>query len=85
MSQFETVAPGIEIVNDDELEILGSPLLENGIEPFTRRKFEKINVMISRLSSLQTHYALFILKNCLAIPKLVYLLRCSPLWKFTNL
>jgi hypothetical protein len=28
--------------------------------------------------SLQSHTALFLLKNCLATPKLVYLLRCSP-------
>lgn len=85
MNQFELLAPGIRVVTDDELEILGSPILESSVEPFTRRKFQKINVLIDRLSSLQTHYALFILKNCLAIPKLVYLLRCSPLWKFTAL
>lgn len=85
VSQFELLAPGIRVVADDELEILGSPLLEAAIESFTRTKFQKINELIGRLASLQTHYAFFILKNCFAIPKLVYLLRCSPLWKFADL
>lgn len=85
VNQFENIAPGIRIVKDDELELLGSPLHESGMENFARQKFEKIFVLINRLPSLQSHYAYFILKNCLAIPKLVYLLRCTPLWKFRDL
>ncbi len=85
VNSFKIIAPGIRIVSDDELELLGSPLHENGIENFARRKFDKIFLLINRLSSLQSHYAYFILKNCLAIPKLVYLLRCTPLWKYQNL
>jgi hypothetical protein len=85
VNDFENIAPGIRIVGEEELELLGSPLLVNSMELFTRKKFDKMFVLINRLSSLQTHYAYFILKNCLAIPKLVYLLRCTPLWKFPEL
>lgn len=84
-TKFKSVTPGIRVVTDDELELLGSPLHENGMESFTRRKFEKMLVLINRLPTLQSHYAYFMLKNCLAIPKMVYLLRCTPLWKFQNL
>ncbi len=85
VNEFKRLAPGIRVVTDDELEVLGSPLMDTGIENFARRKFEKILVLINRLSSLQTHYAYFVLKNCIAIPKLTFLLRTTPLWKFPNL
>ncbi|KAF2888940.1 hypothetical protein ILUMI_17233 [Ignelater luminosus] len=38
--------------------------------------------MINRLIALPSHVAYFLLKNCFAIPKLTYLLRTSPAWKF---
>lgn len=85
VKKFEALAPGIRVVYAEELEILGAPLLESGMEDFAKRKFEKMYVLINRLTSLQHHYAYFILKNCMAIPKLVYLLRCTPLWKFPDL
>lgn len=34
VNEFETIAPGIRVVKDDELELLGSPLLENGMEDY---------------------------------------------------
>ena len=40
--------------------------------------------MFERLKILNSHTALFILRNCLAIPKLTYLIRTSPSWKFEN-
>lgn len=85
VNAFKSLAPGIRVVNEEELELLGSPLLESGIEHFAKRKFEKLHVLINRLNLLQTHYGYFILKNCLAIPKVVYLFRCTPLWKFSDL
>lgn len=85
VSDFDRVASGIKIIQDQELELLGSPLLESVMEGFARKKFQKISVLISRLSSLQMHYAYFILKNCVAIPKMIYLLRCTPPWKFQSL
>lgn len=84
-NDFELLAPGIRIVKENDLELLGAPLLDEGMETFTRNQFEKILVLINRLKSLQTHYAYFILKNCLAVPKLVHLFRCTPLWKFPDL
>ena len=34
--------------------------------------------MISRLDGVPAHQALFLMKNCLCIPKLAYMLRCAP-------
>ncbi|GAU99291.1 hypothetical protein RvY_10317 [Ramazzottius varieornatus] len=35
----------------------------------------------SNLNLLFAHQALFLLKNCLCLPKLLHILRCSPVWK----
>ena len=34
--------------------------------------------MVDRLHHIDRHTALFLLKNCFAMPKLTYILRCSP-------
>ena len=39
--------------------------------------------MTARLRALSAHHALFLLKNCLSIPKLLYVLRTSPAWSAT--
>ncbi|KAL1446882.1 hypothetical protein WDU94_010923, partial [Cyamophila willieti] len=85
ITSFQIIAPGIRIVEKDELEMLGSPIFEGGVEVFAKKKFEKINILIERLGQIHAHYAYFLLKNCLAIPKLTYFIRTTPLWKFTNL
>ena len=38
-----------------------------------------LEVLIKRLALIPSHAALFLLKNALAIPKLLYLLRTAPL------
>jgi hypothetical protein len=40
---------------------------------------------VGRLKHLPAHSALFLLRNCLAIPKLNYLLRCSPSWRIPDI
>jgi len=37
--------------------------------------------MRERLSLLSAHHSLFLLKNAISIPRLNYLLRCTPCWK----
>ena len=46
-------------------------------------KSENLQKLQGTLKSLDSHVALFLLKNCFSIPKLTYFLRCSP--TFTQL
>jgi hypothetical protein len=41
-------------------------------------KLLELRRLSGRLAHLNAHDALFLLKNCFAIPKLIYTLRCVP-------
>ncbi|KAF2899322.1 hypothetical protein ILUMI_06853 [Ignelater luminosus] len=79
---FQDVAPGIKAVSKQNLSLLGAPVFEEVFLEFTTEKFKSLETMINRLIGLPSHVAYFLLKNCFAIPKLTYLLRTSPAWKF---
>ena len=67
--------------SETELSLLGAPLLKEGLLPAVQEKTSNLAVLQSRLNLLCAHQALFLLKNCLGLPKLLYVLRCSPAWK----
>jgi len=77
--------PGINIISADKLELLGSPLTHDAIPPIMEQNIEQVKLLSSRLPAQSAHVDLFLLKNCVSIPKLVYLLRCIPSWKFPEL
>uniref|UniRef100_A0A8D8WTR2 Reverse transcriptase domain-containing protein n=1 Tax=Cacopsylla melanoneura TaxID=428564 RepID=A0A8D8WTR2_9HEMI len=82
LRRFQTIAPGILVKSKNDLELLGSPIFDDSVITFTSKKFEKIETMITRLQDVKAHFAYYLLKNCLTIPKLSYLIRTAPLWKF---
>ena len=77
--------PGVKILKPGECHLLGAPITEEALRPALEEKIEAITLLVERLPSLQSHTALFLLKNCLAIPKLVYTLRSSPAWQASDL
>uniref|UniRef100_A0A8D8RZN0 Reverse transcriptase domain-containing protein n=1 Tax=Cacopsylla melanoneura TaxID=428564 RepID=A0A8D8RZN0_9HEMI len=82
--EIENVLPGIRIKSDCDLELLGAPLLEEGCIPSFTQRFEDMKRMFGRLKQLNSHVAYFLLKNCFNIPKMTYVLRTSPMWKFPD-
>ncbi|GAV06935.1 hypothetical protein RvY_16843 [Ramazzottius varieornatus] len=80
---FSLVCPEIIFPSHAELTLLVAPLLRRALEPAIEEKRSKFSVLTSRLNLLFSHQALFLLKNCLGLPKLLYVLRCSPSWKAT--
>lgn len=85
VSNFQDIAPGIRVINANDLELLGSPILEEEFEKFIVKELEKITLLISRLNDLQSHYALFLLKTCFTVPKLIYFLKTTPAWRIENI
>lgn len=85
VNNFETITPGIRIVNNAELELLGSPIFDDGIEFFFKKKTEKLLILLKNVEKLNTHIAYYLTKNCLFIPKFTYFLRTCPVWKFPNI
>jgi len=43
-------------------------------------KTAAIHLLTTRLAEIQAHQALYILRNCLAAPTILYILRSSPSW-----
>ena len=78
---FQRLAPAIKILSLDKLSLLGAPIHDNLISNAIKDKLSKFEIMRERLSSLSSHHALFLLKNAISIPRLNYLLRCTPCWK----
>ncbi|GAV08660.1 hypothetical protein RvY_18322 [Ramazzottius varieornatus] len=76
------VCPGILLPSRSELSLLGAPLMEEGLEEAVRAKTGLMKVFSKRLCLMHAHQALFLLKNCLCLLKLLCILQCSPLWKF---
>ena len=69
---------GFLFPSEAQLSLLGAPLFKEGLLPAVQEKTSKLAVLQSRLDLLCAHQALFLLKNCLGLPKLLYVLRSSP-------
>lgn len=84
VSQFDTLSPGIIIVN--ELTLLGAPITENAFANVFTKKIRQLKLLFDRLVDLDNYQiAYYMLKNCLAVPKLMFLLRTSPTWNHNEL
>lgn len=84
VQKFNSLAPGIKIVSAENFNLLGAPILDEGFDNMALPIIEKVKTMFGRLENMHAHSAFFLLKNCFAIPKLNYLIRSSPAWKFNN-
>ena len=73
--------PGVRVNHPANLQILGSPILESGIKNTLSKKRSILSQMSSRLLLIGSHPALFLLRNCFSIPKLLYILRSAPCYE----
>ena len=76
-NEFKLLCPRIKTVQDSEIELLGSALGPISIETIFNQKLKAILLMKERLKHVSSHCALFLLKNCFLIPKLMYFFRTS--------
>ena len=74
LSCFENVQQ-VDVTN---LTLLGAPLGKRAMSSVLGKKISELSSMGDRLSWISSHHALFILKNCFTLPKLLYILRTSP-------
>ena len=79
--RFQSRAPGIKTLTDNNLTLLGAPLTEAASDAIMMEKLDALKLMGERLAMIDSHDALFLLKNCFAIPKLTYFLRTAPFFK----
>ncbi|XP_055346105.1 uncharacterized protein LOC129593691 [Paramacrobiotus metropolitanus] len=77
--------PDMVRLSDDNFSLLGAALKPAGCEKFLTEKKEQLSKFVQRLSKLPSHYSLFLLKNCLSIPKVLFGLRTSRCYEFPAL
>ena len=71
--------PGAKEIDPTSATLLGSPIGDiDSISDAISRKLQLLQIMADRLQHIPSHDALVLLRNSLAIPKLLYLLRSSP-------
>ena len=78
LDKFNQLTPGIKLIKDEDLTLLGAPINIEGISKVLKPKLESLELMCSRLVDLDRHEATFLLKNAFNIPKLNYFLRTAP-------
>ena len=78
---FNQKAPGIKVKTKENLTLLGAPIHPEASKSVLQEKLEDLERMSERLEMLDTHSALYLLKNVYSIPKLTYFLRTAPFFK----
>ncbi len=78
LEAFRRVNCDVKAVAVADLVILGSPIGSRSMEETLVEKSEALQRLSSCLSELDSHHALFLLRNAFAIPKLLYILRTAP-------
>ncbi len=73
ISELEKLAPNIQVVDSINLNLLGSPIVEEGFDQFSNEILVKLSVLLDRLPKLNAHVAY-----------VTYLLRTNPVWKHQN-
>ena len=78
--------PNIQHIPCCKATLLGAPGSdETAIDTVLSSKLAVFRLLVSRLTSLNAHDALFLLKNYISIPKLLYSLCCAICYKSTIL
>jgi hypothetical protein len=75
---FQDACTGVRITELEELIILGSPVGEKARVNTLTEKLECFKNLEAFTKTIDSHYAFYLIKNCLFMPKLLYLLRTSP-------
>ncbi|XP_047992700.1 uncharacterized protein LOC125231302 [Leguminivora glycinivorella] len=84
LDNLESLLPGIKMVDKTGLSLLGAPIFLEGVSAALRMKKDALVNVRDHLLNLSSHVALTLLRNCFATPRMTYILRTSPTWKFVN-
>jgi len=74
---FRSLLPELKVVSVADSSLLGAPLSVDGVSAAVLEKREDLERLVSRLNLIENHQAFALLKNCLSLPKLQYILRAS--------
>lgn len=85
IASFRAVLPNIRHIPCSEAVLLGAPVGDSAVDTVLNSKLQVFRLLAARLTTLSAHDALFLLKNCFSMPKLLYTLRCAACYNSTVL
>ena len=81
LSKFSEVCPGVHVTELEDVVVLGTLIGSAALESTVEEKTQVLQAFSQKLRMIDAHYALFLIKNCLHMPRLLYVLRTSPCFK----
>jgi hypothetical protein len=72
------LAPGIKICDRGGLSLLRSPIFDQGFKNTVEKTIIIVENLLNKAELLSRHVAYTLIKNCLFIPKFIFLLRTTP-------
>ncbi|XP_029655705.1 uncharacterized protein LOC115229508 [Octopus sinensis] len=85
MTEFNKLLPGCTFPLKEDLIFLGSPIFESGIKAVMKAKISEFSFLSEKLRCVDSHIGLFLMRNCLSIPKLTYFLGTAQCYQETDL
>ena len=77
--------PTIVIINASNQNLLGAGLGKKAVETQLEDKLNQLDTLLENLTQLRSQAAFYMLKNSSFMPKLMYILRASPGFPYTEL
>ncbi|OXA48561.1 Retrovirus-related Pol polyprotein from type-1 retrotransposable element R1 [Folsomia candida] len=81
LERFRKAAPGIQEISPETAVLLGAPLTDESIEAVLGAKSDQLAKLGARLLELSSHSAFFLFRASISTPRLIYFLRCAPIWR----
>ena len=72
---------GVQVTAQEDLVVLGASTGSAALESTVEEKTQVFQAFSQKLQRIDAHYAWFLIKNCLYMPRLLYVLRTSPCFK----
>ena len=85
LESFQELIPGVKILRDNELLLLGAPIFNETSKSCLKGKIDQLKYFLSCLNQLSSHCAFYLLKQSLSIQRLNYHLRCAPCFQFEDM
>lgn len=78
LDKLNHLLPGIRVLDDSSFDLLGSPITAEGIPASLTTTLDTVKTICKRLTSMDVHPALRLLRCSLSSPRFQHLLRSSP-------
>ena len=81
LQPLNSILTEYKLLLPDKATLLGAPLSSEASSSVAEEKLQALTLMSQRLRDVEPHCALFLFKNCLWLPKVMYFIRASPAYQ----